>query len=116
MQYPSSVSPGSETKYTCVVADGAVAGAAGPLFLVVAADAPGQQWLAQSPQAVWQQIHTQVGRSLRAILADAVPFTGCPCKGLQHLLWRTLAFMLGDTCYSDVCCRSRVPTLPTSYL
>lgn len=61
VQYLSAVKRGSGTKYTCVVADGAVAGASGPVFLVVAADAPGQQWLAQSPQTVWQQIHAQVG-------------------------------------------------------
>lgn len=63
MQYPSIVQQGADSKYTCVVADGAVAGAAGPVFLVVTADAPGRQWLTQSPQTVWQQIHGQVGCS-----------------------------------------------------
>lgn len=42
-----------------MVADG---GPAGPLFVVVVPDAPGQQWLGPSPDAVWQQVQQRVSR------------------------------------------------------
>lgn len=58
-KYPSCVTPGAESAYTCMVADG---GPAGPLFVVVVPDAPGQQWLGPSPDAVWQQVQQRVSR------------------------------------------------------
>jgi hypothetical protein len=36
------------------------AGPAGPLFVVVVPDAPGQQWLGPTPDAVWQQVQQRV--------------------------------------------------------
>jgi hypothetical protein len=56
-KFPSSVQPGIEVAYTCMVADG---GPAGPLFVVVVPDAPGQQWLGPTPDAVWQQVQQRV--------------------------------------------------------
>lgn len=66
--FASAVTRGSTTRYTCTIADG---GAAGPLFVAAAADAPGRQWVGPSPAAVWQQIAQQVMPAARCRVALA---------------------------------------------
>jgi hypothetical protein len=70
-KFPSSVQPGVEVAYTCMVADG---GPAGPLFVVVVPDAPGQQWLGPTPDAVWQQVQQRVSTEVK----------GCEINALQR--------------------------------
>jgi len=48
--YLSAVTPGATTRYTATIAEGSGSGSA--LFVVVAADAPGRQWVATSAAGV----------------------------------------------------------------